>query len=123
ATDLFRTHTPPRLNHPPTTTGGQFAYPRCSDPASTFDAQGNFFYTCVAFSVPYGLETAIPVWRSNHCLKATYLHNPADKVVPCGELPQNFIPGIVDDNQSNLNISWDKQFMNADRNPGSPFFG
>src|SRR5439155_1337001 len=27
--DFFRNYTPPGLNHAPTTTGGQFAYPRC----------------------------------------------------------------------------------------------
>lgn len=120
---FYRNYAPPGLNKTPTSTGGQFDYPRCSDPASTFDGKGNYFYTCVAFTVPYGPETAIPVWRSNHCYKATFLHNPADKGVPCDELAQNQTPALVVDNQSNFNISWDKQFMDADRSAKSPFYG
>ncbi|MFN2543259.1 MAG: sialidase family protein [Actinomycetota bacterium] len=114
---------PPGLNRVPTSQGDTFAYPRCSDPASAHDRHGNLYYSCTAFTAPYGLESGVLVWKSNHCYKGTYLHSPLD--ASCSEPALHARPVTVVDNlgEGELRYSWDKELMAVDRYGDSPYDG
>src|SRR6266511_3585500 len=85
-----------------------------SDPAGTFDGDGNFYYSAVGFNLN-SATTAIAVWKSNADHKASFLHNPNGN-----ELSAN--PVTVHTNCGEENLSDDKQLMTADTNASSPFF-
>ena len=120
-TTYYREMTPPGLNRVPNSLGGTTPYARCSDPASAHDGQGNYFYSCVGFNIPYGPESAVLVWRSNHCFQGTVLHYPADQ--SCSNTVLHYRPVTVVDNLSNLALFWDKELMAADRFSSSPYNG
>jgi len=90
------------------------AFDAFSDPAGTFDGDGNLYYSAVGFNVA-SATTGMFVWKSDAAHKASFLHNPNGD-----ELSSN--PVSIHQNSGEENLSDDKQLMAADTHPSSPFF-
>ena len=86
-----------------------------SDPAITFDADGNAYFTCIIFDA-VAAANAIVVAKSNKEFGGSFFHSPANiafqtyRTLPLGVVATDTDPTVAND----------KEFINADRNPGSP---
>ncbi len=101
--------------------GGQWSFDAYSDPAQTFDSQGNLYYSAVAFDAFQDGASAMVVWKSNTCLDGSALHTPGSGGCDPFVAPLNATPIVVRDNFDNGLLSDDKNLMAADSHPGSPF--
>ncbi|MGQ0549662.1 MAG: hypothetical protein ACT4PY_08360 [Armatimonadota bacterium] len=87
-----------------------------SDPAVTFDSRGNAYFTCIIFNATNAPENGIVVAKSNARHGGSFFHSPRPdpfqefRASPLGVVADDFSPFIFND----------KEFINADRNPGSP---
>jgi hypothetical protein len=86
-----------------------------SDPAITFDSQGNAYFTCIIFNVGSPASSVV-VAKSNAQFGGSLFHSPA----PLAFQEFRSVPLGVVASDSNPNVFHDKEFINADRNAGSP---
>jgi hypothetical protein len=86
-----------------------------SDPAITFDSQGNAYFTCIIFNVATP-ASSIVVAKSNAQFGGSFFHSPA--VLPFQEF--RTVPLGVVASDSNPAVFHDKEFINADRGLASP---
>ena len=54
--------------------GGEWSFDAITDPAHAWDADGNLYYSAVAFDVFQDFNDALVVWKANSCLKGSALH-------------------------------------------------
>jgi hypothetical protein len=89
-----------------------------SDPALTFDAQGNVYFSCILFDTAVAAN-ALVVIKSNAQFGGSFFHSPATNPNPG---PQEFVTlplGVVA-NDNNPTITHDKEFIFSDIQPASP---
>ncbi len=87
----------------------------CSDPTATFDANGNAYVAGLIFDV-FSPDTGIVVAKSNAGIGGAFYHSPATGAFQeFSDLPL----GVVA-NDTDPNISNDKEFIVADSHPNSP---
>jgi len=86
-----------------------------SDPAITFDSQGNAYFSCILFDVA-AAASAVVVAKSNAAFGGSFFHSPL--VQPFQEFRANPLGVVASDN--NPAVFHDKEFINADRGLTSP---
>jgi len=103
--------------------GGEWSFDAITDPAHAWDADGNLYYSAVAFDVFQDFNSALVVWKANSCLQGSALHTPGD-----GSCEPEFVEpisatGIAPSNNfaDPDHFADDKNLMAADAFPGSPF--
>jgi hypothetical protein len=102
--------------------GGEWSFDAITDPAHTWDAKGNLYYSAVAFDAFQDGFDSLVVWKSNSCLRGAALHTPGS-----GSCSPSFVPPIsatginVADNFADPLLFDDKNLMAADSFRGSPF--
>lgn len=106
------TYTPPFWGTLLPSPGGARTTDAASDPAMAFDSQGNLYFTCIIFSINT-IENGIVVMKSNAEFGGSFLHSPSQG-------PFGAAAAVVVAEGADPNIFHDKEFINADRYPGSP---
>ena len=101
--------------------GGQFSFDAVTDPAHTWDSQGNLYYSAIAFDAFQDGLDALVVWKANSCLLGSALHTPGSGGCDPFVEPLNATPIVVRDNVDDQLLADDKNLMAADSHPGSPF--
>ncbi len=103
--------------------GGEWSFDAITDPAHAWDADGNLYYSAIAFDVFQDFNDALVVWKANSCLKGSALHTPG-----AGSCEPSFVAplsatGIAPSNNfaDPFTFGDDKNLMAADAFPGSPF--
>jgi hypothetical protein len=103
--------------------GGEWSFDAITDPAHAWDADGNLYYSAVAFDVFQDFNDALVVWKANSCLKGSALHTPGS-----GSCDPSFVAplsatAIAPSNNfaDPFTFGDDKNLMAADAFPGSPF--
>jgi len=101
--------------------GGQWSFDAITDPAHTWDSQGNLYYSAIAFDAFQDGASALVVWKANSCLLGSALHTPGSGGCDPFVEPLNATPIVVRSNFDDQLLSDDKNLMAADSHPGSPF--
>jgi hypothetical protein len=101
--------------------GGQWSFDAITDPAHTWDSQGNLYYSAIAFDAFQDGFSALVVWKSNYCLKGSALHTPGSGSCEPFSPPLAATAIVPNHNFLNPVLSDDKNLMAADPYPDSPF--
>jgi len=103
--------------------GGEWSFDAITDPAHAWDADGNLYYSAVAFDVFQDFNDALVVWKANSCLQGSALHTPGNGSCEPAFVEPISATGIAPSNNfaDPFTFGDDKNLMAADAFPGSPF--
>jgi len=103
--------------------GGEWSFDAITDPAHAWDADGNLYYSAVAFDVFQDFNDALVVWKANSCLQGSALHTPGKGSCEPAFVEPISATGIAPSNNfaDPFTFGDDKNLMAADAFPGSPF--
>ena len=100
---------------------GEYSFDAFTDPAHTWDSQGNLYYTAIGFDAFQTFFAGVFVWKSHSCLKGSFIHTPDSGSCDPFEPPINGSAIPIRTNFDNDTLSDDKQLMAADYFEDSPF--